>query len=83
MALGRGRVIRECADLTPGAIVQAWERDRLVHCGRVSQVVPSMGMLWIIDARNGVRRLVGTAEFDVVLIIGEAGPPRTQPEDAA
>lgn len=83
MAPERDRLIRNCEDLTPGVLVQAWQCDRLVHFGRVSQPVPSMGMIWIIDARNGVRRLVGTAEFDVVQVTGTVEPPWTRPDDAA
>ncbi|WP_400160439.1 hypothetical protein [Arthrobacter sp. BPSS-3] len=83
MAPERGRIIEACTDLTPGVDVQVWEQDRVVHRGRVSQVVPSMGMVWIIDARNGARRLVDTSEYDVVRLTGAAEPPWTQPDDAA
>lgn len=51
--------------------------------GRVSQVVPSMDMFWIIDARNGTRRLVDAAAFEVFRRSGSSDPPVTEPEDAA
>jgi hypothetical protein len=73
------RNIRACSDLVPGTEIEAWDHGRLIHCGRVSQTVPSMGMFWIIDARNGVRRLLDAEAFDVLRL----NPPSAGPEDPA
>lgn len=76
---GRDRNIRACSDLVPGTEIEAWDHGRLIHWGRVSQTVPSMGMFWIIDARNGIRRLLDAEAFDVVRL----NPSGAGPEDLA
>lgn len=53
-----GRIIRSCGEIAPGAEIEAWRQGRQIHRGRVSETVPSMGMFWIIDARNGTRELL-------------------------
>lgn len=84
MAPDRGRVIRACWDLVPGTEIEAWDHGRLIHSGRVSQIVPSMGMFWIIDARNGTRRLLDVDALEVVQLGEPVEPGRgAEPEGVA
>jgi hypothetical protein len=84
MAPDRERIIQACSDLAPGTEIEAWDHGRLIHCGRVSQLVPSMGMFWIIDARNGARRLLEADAFDVVRLREPVEPSQgTKPEGVA
>ncbi len=78
----RNRVIQACADLVPGTEIEAWDHGRLVHCGRVSQIVSSMAMFWIIDRRNGTRSLLDLDALDVVRLDEPAQPP-TEPDEPA
>lgn len=61
-----GRIIRSCGEIAPGAEIEAWRQGRLIHRGRVSETVPSMGMFWIIDARNGTRELLDADALEVI-----------------
>jgi hypothetical protein len=79
VASERDRIIRGCSDLVPGTEIEAWNHGRLIHHGRVSQTVPSMGMFWIIDARNGTRRLLDAAAFDVARLDAPATGPEYLP----
>jgi hypothetical protein len=83
MAPDRNRVIRACSDLVPGTEIEAWDHGELVHCGRVSQTVPSMGMVWIIDARNGTRRLLDVDALDVVRLDESFESPAAERGDVA
>jgi hypothetical protein len=75
MAADRDRIIRSCSDLAPGVEIEAWHHGRLIHRGRVTQVVPSMSMFWIIDARNGTRMLLDADALEVVSLDGPAPEP--------
>lgn len=75
MAAAEGRIIRSCGELAPGAEIEAWHQGRLVHRGRVTQTVPSMRMFWIIDARNGTRKLLDVDALEVISFDSTADPP--------
>lgn len=66
MTTDRDRIIRSCTELSPGTQIEAWHHGRLIHLGRVSATIPSMGMFWIIDARNGTRKLLDLEALDVI-----------------
>ncbi len=83
MAPDRERIAGACVDLAPGTEIEAWDQGRLIHCGRVSQTVPVMGMFWIIDARNGTRRLLDAEALDVVRLDAPIDPPAAGREDLA
>jgi hypothetical protein len=58
VAVAQEFTIRTCEALANGDEIEAWHNGRLIHRGRVSQTVPSMGMFWIVCARTGARKLV-------------------------
>lgn len=66
MSIDRDRIIHSSSELSPGDEIEAWQSGRLIHRGRVSYTLPSMGMVWIIDARNGTRNLVDLEDLEVV-----------------
>jgi hypothetical protein len=59
-------IVRDLAELTSGDVIEAWHEGRRYNHGKVLQTVPSMGMLWILDAGSGIRKLV---DFEALLIL--------------
>lgn len=64
----QNEVLQSCADIAVGDDVEAWHRDRLFHRGRVTNVLPEMGLLWIRDARTGTRKLLDFAELRIMRV---------------
>ena len=64
MAEDQGTV-RDLEDLIVGDMVEAWHEGRRHNRGKVLQIVPSMGMFWILDTGSGTRKLV---DFESLLI---------------
>lgn len=80
MAATKESTIRTCGELTHGDDIEAWHDDRLLHRGRVSQTLPSMGMFWIVCARTGTRKLVDLEASEIIRISAptKPGPERTE-----
>jgi hypothetical protein len=89
MAVNEDRLVHSCSELSPGDEIEAWRAGRLIHRGRVSYTLPSMGMVWIIDARNGTRSLLDLEDLEVARLTHSPAvvdPPngrRAEPDRAA
>ncbi|MBT2512559.1 hypothetical protein [Arthrobacter sp. ISL-30] len=68
MALIEEHVVRNCRELLVGDEIEAWHRNRLFHRGRVTNVLPDMGLFWIRDAQTGGRKLLDLGELDIVRV---------------
>ncbi|MGQ1796280.1 hypothetical protein ACT4S5_03960 [Kocuria oceani] len=44
--------------IRPGDRIEVWEQGTLCHVGTVGQSAPHLGLLWILEAGTGARRLV-------------------------
>jgi hypothetical protein len=75
-------LIRSCEALSPGDVVEAWHDGRLLHSGRVTRILPTMGMFWILCGRTGARKLVDLAASDVVQV-RPAGLPDSPGQELA
>ncbi len=53
-----GAWVRDPALIRAGDRIEVWEQDTLCHVGTVGQSAPHLGLLWILEARTGSRRLV-------------------------
>ncbi|WP_367645783.1 hypothetical protein [Paenarthrobacter ureafaciens] len=52
-------------DIQPGAEVMAVRHGELIHSGQVTDVMPEMGVFWILDNVSGGRKLVCWDEFRI------------------
>lgn len=57
-----------CAALLIGDEIEAWHDGRLIDVGRVSRILPTMGMVWIVCARTGTQKLVDIQTSTVVRV---------------
>lgn len=57
--------VRSCAELSAGEEIEAWHRGRLAHRGTVASTLEEIGLIWIIDARTGARRLLDLEQLSV------------------
>jgi hypothetical protein len=72
--------IRTCDALTNGDHIEAWHDGRLLHRGRVSRTLPTMGMFCIVCARTGVRKLVDLEASEIIRIATTPNPGPGRPE---
>ncbi|CAM3121913.1 hypothetical protein PSET11_01414 [Arthrobacter ulcerisalmonis] len=57
--------------------IEAWHRGKLFHSGRVIDVVPSLELFWIMDARTGLRKLIDPEALDIRHVAEPAEPLAT------
>lgn len=69
-----GPEVRSCAELWVGQDVEAWYGGSLAHQGRVTDILPSKNLLWIVDTRNGTRRLLDAEAFSIRRMRSTPGP---------
>ena len=50
--------VRDPALIRPGDRIEVWEQGTRCHVGTVGQSAPHLGLLWILEAGTGARRLV-------------------------
>lgn len=62
----------ETATIQVDDYIQAWHNGKLFHQGRVTDVVRSLDLIWILDAGTGTRKLLDPEALEIVRI---AGPP--------
>lgn len=79
MTAAQESAIRSCEELANGDEIEAWHEGRFLHRGRVSQVLPSMGMFWIMCARTGARKLV---DLEASVVIRVTAAPHPDPARA-
>lgn len=53
-----GAWVQDPAGIRAGDRIEVWEQDILRHVGTVGQSAPHLGLLWILEARTGSRRLL-------------------------
>jgi hypothetical protein len=53
--------------------IQAWHNGKLFHRGRVTDVVRSLELIWILDADTGVRKLLDPEALEIVRVAGPRG----------
>lgn len=58
--------------LQAGDHIQAWHNGKLFHHGRVTDVVRSLELVWILDAVTGKRKLLDPEALEIV-VIGHPG----------
>lgn len=51
-----------------GDHIEAWHNGKLFHRGRVTDVVPTLDLFWIRDARTGTRRLLDPEALEIVRV---------------
>jgi hypothetical protein len=71
-------IIASCEALATGDEIEAWHNSRLLHKGRVSRTLPTMGMFWIICARTGTRKLVDLEATKIIRV--SLSPETANPE---
>jgi hypothetical protein len=80
VAVAKESTIRTCEALANGDEIEAWHDGRLLHRGRVSQTLPSMGMFWIVCARTGARKLVDLEASEIIRVSAPSNPGPERPE---
>lgn len=58
----------ETPRLQVGDHIQAWHNGKLFHQGRVTDVVRSLELIWILDARTGTRKLLDPEALEIVRV---------------
>ena len=71
-ALGEAFTLALPEDLRAGDLVEGRRGGRVLHRGRVTDVAPNQGLLWILDTVSGSRRLLDQSEL-VVTRVPEPG----------
>jgi hypothetical protein len=61
-------IVGSCHDLATGDEIDARYKGALVHRGRVTEMVPDHGLLWIMDDLRGGRRLLDMSELEIVRV---------------
>jgi len=60
----------ETAPIQVGDYIEAWHNGKLFHQGRVTDVVRSLELIWILDAGTGTRKLLDPEALEIVRIAG-------------
>jgi hypothetical protein len=77
-------IVHECADLSVGDQINAWQGDRLFHTGIITDLLPAKGLFWIREPALGERRLVDMSELQITRVPHPVPqePSPQQPEKA-
>ncbi len=51
-----------------GDHIEAWHNGKLFHKGRVTDVVRSLDLIWIMDARTGTRKLLDPDALEIIRV---------------
>jgi hypothetical protein len=54
--------------IQPGDHIEAWHNGKLFHKGRVTDVVRSLELIWIMDARTGTRKLLDPEAMEIIRV---------------
>lgn len=57
--------VRQISRISPGDDIEALREGTVCHSGRVTEVLPDMGLFWIFDEKSQQRKLIELAEFTV------------------
>ena len=58
-------VVQDCADLSIGDHINAWQGGHLFYTGIITDLLPAMGLFWIRERALGERRLLDMSELEV------------------
>jgi hypothetical protein len=65
-------VVQNCADLSIGDHINAWQDGQLFHTGIVTDLLPAMGLFWIRERALGERRLLDMSELEITRVLHSA-----------
>ena len=76
--------VSSCSRLSVGDRIEALRDGRVVHRGRVLDVVPALELFWILDDRTGTRRLLDLEMLSVLhcRVHGISDLPEPEPSAA-
>jgi hypothetical protein len=57
--------VRHISRISPGDDIEALGEGTVCRSGRVTEVLPEMGLFWIFDEKSQLRKLIELAEFTV------------------
>lgn len=57
--------VRHISRISPGDEIEALSDGMVYHSGRVTEVLPDMGLFWTFDDRSHLRKLIELDEFTV------------------
>lgn len=66
MKARRERIVIASGEFAVGDEIEAWYRGTLYRRGRVIEVIPATGLIWIVDAGTGARTLLDPDASDIV-----------------
>ncbi len=58
----------QTARIQPGDHIEAWHNGKLFHKGRVTDVVRSLDLIRILDARTGTRKLLDPDALEIIRV---------------
>jgi hypothetical protein len=64
-----GLVVEDCADLSIGDHINAWQDGRLFHAGIITDLLPAMGLFWIRERALGERRLLDMNDLTITRVL--------------
>lgn len=64
----------DLASVRPGHRLEAWYQGVAQHQGIVEELVPHLGVVWIRETGSGRRKMLDTADFDLLPSRGPSGP---------
>ena len=72
-------VVHECADLSVGDQIYAWQGGHLFHTGIITDCLPALGLFWIREPALGERRLVDMSDLQITRAPGPV-PQESAPQ---
>ncbi|MFP3461982.1 hypothetical protein R5O87_14130 [Arthrobacter globiformis] len=73
-------VVRDCADLSVGEQIHAWQAGKIFQTGIITDLFPAMGLFWIRERALGERRLLDMNDLQITRM---PHPAPQKPEPAA
>lgn len=67
----------DLASVRPGDRLEAWYQGVVQHQGIVEELVPHLGVVWIREPGSGRRKMLDTADFDLLPARGPSGSGST------
>lgn len=64
--------------LQPGDEIEARRNQTVYHRGPVQELMPALGVVWILDSRTGTRKLLEVAEWNMWLVTSPRRPADQQ-----
>lgn len=58
-------VVHDCADLSIGDEINAWQGGQLIFTGIITDLLPALSMFWVRERSLGERRLLDMSEHEI------------------